>query len=217
MSQPVQPATAANHEFLQQYYNRHARVYDATRWLYLFGRSRLLKLLARGPAPAHVLEVGCGTGWNLVRLARCFPKAQFTGVDLSEPMLGRSRQRTAKEGARFRWVQEPYDRPLCPAQPFELVLFSYSLSMMNPGWDTAMQAATADLAPGGRIAVVDFHQTRQSWYRSWMWDHQVRMDGHLLPTLGKLFRPTLASAKSAYAGVWEYFLFLGVSEGTRSV
>jgi hypothetical protein len=83
--------------------------------------------------------------------------------------------------------------------------------MMNPGWEAALEAAAGDLAPGGRMAVVDFHQTPLGWFRRWMGQHQVRLDGHLLPALCKRFRPRLASREPAYHGAWEYFLFLGTN------
>jgi len=204
-----QSSTAANHLGLLRYYRRHAPLYDATRWTYLFGRSRLLRMLGDGRSPLRVLEVGCGTGRNLVSLAKSFPNATFTGVDLSEAMLSHARRRSRLAMEQFRWVQAAYDRPFRTSAQFDLVLFSYSLSMMNPGWDTALKAAAADLAADGRIAAVDFHQTRLDWFRRWMGQHHVRMDSHLLTALCQRFRPRLASRESAYGGAWEYFLFLG--------
>ena len=49
---------------------------------------------------------------------------------------------------------------------FDCVLLSYSLSMI-PEWDRALRLAAAQLAPGGRLHVVDFgDQTGlPSWFR----------------------------------------------------
>ena len=44
-------------------------IYDATRRYYLLGRDQLIAELAPG-AGAAVLEIGCGTGRNLVQAAR---------------------------------------------------------------------------------------------------------------------------------------------------
>jgi hypothetical protein len=41
-------------------------------------------------------------------------------------------------------------------------VFSYCLSMIDPGWQQALDAALCDLQPGGLLAVVDFHDTRFS-------------------------------------------------------
>ena len=73
---------------LPGYYRFHARIYDATRWSFLFGRDRLINLAAETVArdglerPARVAEIGCGTGRNLLALSRALPGASITGVDL---------------------------------------------------------------------------------------------------------------------------------------
>ena len=51
---------------IQGYYALHSRIYDATRWTFLFGRESILRRSAKIAAPERILEVGCGTGRNLV-------------------------------------------------------------------------------------------------------------------------------------------------------
>ncbi|MDZ7659193.1 class I SAM-dependent methyltransferase [Fodinibius sp.] len=53
-----------------QYYQLHAPIYDATRWSFLFGRTKLIKQIPALPANAQILEVGCGTGKNLIQLKK---------------------------------------------------------------------------------------------------------------------------------------------------
>ncbi|MCB0666402.1 MAG: class I SAM-dependent methyltransferase, partial [Saprospiraceae bacterium] len=78
-----------------------------------------------------------------------------------------------------------------------------------PQWEQLIQQAGRDLAPGGYIAVTDFHNSQFSWFRTHMSNHHVRMDGHILPVLQDHFQPDLQLIKSAYLGVWDYFLFIG--------
>jgi SAM-dependent methyltransferase len=47
----------------------------------------------------RVLEVGCGTGFNLLAMSRSLPNARFVGVDLSEPQVAHGRAMAAKVGA----------------------------------------------------------------------------------------------------------------------
>jgi S-adenosylmethionine-diacylgycerolhomoserine-N-methlytransferase len=91
----------------------------------------------------------------------------------------------------------------------DLILFSYSLSMINPGWQELLEQAQKDLKPGGHIAVVDFHQSSFSGFKKWMGVNHVEMNGHLLPVLEKLFTSTQKEIKSAYFGIWQYLLFVG--------
>ena len=60
--------------------------YDVTRKYYLLGRDRLLREMNVQPGET-VLEVGCGTGRNLIILARRHPDARFFGLDASASML----------------------------------------------------------------------------------------------------------------------------------
>ncbi len=201
---------------IEGYYRLHARFYDATRWSFLFGREAILDLAtAVRPAPTRILEVGCGTGRNLVSLARRFPQAELTGVDLSAEMLAVARKKTAAFAPRVRLLQRAYDTPLAIAPGFDWVLCSYALSMFNPGYLEAIRAARADIAPGGCLALVDFHATRFRGFARWMAINHVRMDAHLRPTLLEYFTASKDRPRSAYGGVWQYLEFVGQPRRTE--
>lgn len=195
---------------VERYYRWHARIYDATRWSFLFGRERLLKTVA-GLSPKRVLEVGCGTGRNLAGLARLLPGAEITGVDLSPDMLRIARQKMANFGGRAALHQLAYDAPLTRGggTGFDVVLFSYALSMFNPGWERALNCGLDDLAPGGHLAVVDFHDSRSAAFKRWMGINHVRMDGQIRPALIEALEPVIDRQFKAYGGLWHYCLFLG--------
>ncbi|MGQ9919818.1 MAG: class I SAM-dependent methyltransferase [Desulfobacca sp.] len=202
-------ASAANLQRLERYYRLQAKIYDLSRWSFLFGRGQLLRLVATHGQPQRILEVGCGTGHNLVRLRRFFPTAELTGLDLSEDMLVQARRKLAGSRPVVSWRQQAYDRPLRCQPPFELLLFSYVLTLCNPGWEEAIAAAQADLAPGGLIAVVDFHTSPLPLLVRWLALNHVRVAGELLPALQSRFRPRHLQIRRAYAGLWDYFLFIG--------
>jgi S-adenosylmethionine-diacylgycerolhomoserine-N-methlytransferase len=191
---------------IQSYYAMHARIYDATRWTFLFGRERILRRLAKISEPERILEVGCGTGRNLRRLRRIFPDAEITGVDLSGDMLKVARRKT--DGVKL--IQQAYDAPLLGN--FDLILFSYALSMFNPGWEHAIRAAKADLAPGGLLAIVDFSHSDSGIFRRWMGMNHVRMEGHLWPESRMWFEPMIDERHAAYGGIWHYGMFIGLEK-----
>ena len=200
---------AANQRLLQRYYRFHSRVYDATRWLFLFGRDELIHRAVQGPVPRRVLEVGCGTGKNLLALRRSFPDAKLVGLDLSRAMLRQARRNLGPLAGGVRLVHRPYDRPAGQDGPFDLIVMSYTLSMINPGWGEVIDLARRDLAPGGRLAVVDFHHSPVRAFKRWMRFNHVRMDAHLLTRLRDRFEPQHVSTCPAYGGLWSYFLFIG--------
>jgi SAM-dependent methyltransferase len=57
---------------------------------------RLFGMESAHPAKARVLELGCGTGINLLAMAQLFPEAKFIGVDLSKAQIEIA-ERAAKE------------------------------------------------------------------------------------------------------------------------
>lgn len=200
---------------LHAYYKWHARIYDATRWSFLFGRGRLIAEAAaalgqRRREGLQVVEVGCGTGRNLRQLARMFPAAELLGIDLCRPMLDRAgRGMSVDQVRRTTLVCAAYDpESLAPASA-DLIVFSYSLSMFNPGFEAALDAARLHLAPGGLLAVVDFRRTPFAWFGSWMGVNHVRMDDHLLPALAARFATVSRTSRPAYGGLWEAFRYLG--------
>jgi len=194
---------------LERYYRLHSHIYDATRWSFLFGRTAILGEAAKVAQPQRILEVGCGTGKNLVNLCRLFPQAAITGVDLSETMLAVARRKTAALGPRVRLLHGAYSPAFQDDRPCDLILFSYALSMFNPGFAEAIATAQRDLAPGGHIAVVDFHDTRLRLFERWMGVNHVRMNGQLQPLLAAQFQTCTARVQPAYGGAWRYLLFVG--------
>ena len=194
---------------LEKYYRFHARIYDATRWIFLFGRDRLIKTAASSCKPTRILEVGCGTGKNLVRLRQTFPGVSLTGLDLSRDMLEVAGKKMAMSSPPVELLHQSYDRPVATEPRFDLLVFSYALSMFNPGWEHAIGTAYEELAPGGTIAVVDFHDSPQALFKKWMALNHVRMEGHLLPELQSRFIPQVCEIRKAYGGIWSYLLFVG--------
>ncbi|MGA0825132.1 MAG: class I SAM-dependent methyltransferase, partial [Burkholderiaceae bacterium] len=71
-------------------WTRH--VYDLSRPFFLLGRNRLVDQLKPDPG-STILEMGCGTGHNLIRLARRRPDLQLVGVDASKAMLEIAQQK----------------------------------------------------------------------------------------------------------------------------
>lgn len=147
---------------MDRIYRRQRHIYDLTRKYYLLGRDDLIAGLDAGPG-SLVLEVGCGTGRNLIAAARRFPAARFVGIDISAEMLATARTNVARAGLASRITLEQGDATafdaarLSGGTGFDRVFLSYTLSMI-PDWRAALAQGVAALAPGGRLDLVDFGQ-----------------------------------------------------------
>ncbi|MBZ0164093.1 MAG: methyltransferase domain-containing protein [Notoacmeibacter sp.] len=153
-------------------YHRQRLIYDATRKYYLLGRDALIAGLdvQRG---GSVLEIGCGTGRNLIAVGRHYPQARLYGIDISTEMLKSARAALHRAGLEDRARVTPGDATAFDTEAafgtadFDRVFISYSLSMI-PDWRLALQQAASVLAPGGQLHVVDFGQQERlpRWFRS---------------------------------------------------
>lgn len=141
-------------------YQRH--IYDFTRRYYLFGRDSMIGRL-NVPVNGTVLEIGCGTGRNLLKTARRYPETLCFGFDISEQMLFSMAEATARAGltGRVCFAQgdaESFDARSCFSVPgFDRIYLSYCLSMI-PDWKRALQQSLSQLGPEGELHIVDFGQ-----------------------------------------------------------
>jgi len=67
-----------------------------------------------------LLDIGCGTGLELEAMFRKFPGLHVTGIDLSEDMLNRAREKYS--GEEFRAVQADYFACPFPAGAYDAAL-----------------------------------------------------------------------------------------------
>jgi SAM-dependent methyltransferase len=107
-----------------------------------------------------VLDLGCGSGDVLLRFARAFPRATFTGVDGSQAMLDLAagelvNDRELARRVRLQRAIIPTDE--LPRQAWQLVM-SHSLlhQLHRPGvlWQTIRQVAP----PGCAVFVADLRR-----------------------------------------------------------
>jgi S-adenosylmethionine-diacylgycerolhomoserine-N-methlytransferase len=163
------PAGGDHAAHMDGIYRYQRYVYDATRKYYLLGRDRMLDDL-QPPAGGTILEIGCGTGRNLVLAARRYPRAMLYGFDISEMMLETARASIARAGLADRITVAQGDatafdtKAMFGIEAFDRVFISYALSMIPP-WQKALMPSVAAVKPGGRLHIVDFGQ--QAEYPAW--------------------------------------------------
>lgn len=180
---------------MDRIYRWQRGIYDLTRKYFLLGRDRLLARMDP-PEGAAVLEVGCGTARNLIHLARRRPDLDLYGLDASSEMLRTAGTKLARAGLDVPLrvcLAEQLDHRATFGRdtPFDAILFSYALSMI-PSWRDALEAALANLAPGGSVYIVDFCDQADlpAWFRrilvTWLGWFHVRHEPALLAYLHEL-------------------------------
>jgi cyclopropane fatty-acyl-phospholipid synthase-like methyltransferase len=141
----------------------HRRFDDAERWAKVFDDpardawqkpDEVVRAL-RLPADASVADLGSGTGYFAVRLARAVPQGRVYGADLEPDMVRYLNARAAREKlANLRsHVAAPED-PKLPA-PVDLVLVVDTYHHIGHR-QRYFSGLKQSLKPAGRVAVVDF-------------------------------------------------------------
>ena len=107
-----------------------------------------------GPGAVFV-ELACGRGEGLLRLARAFPSVEFIGVDLDEKNLERARAAAEAAGlsSRVRFVQAVLEKG--PLPPADIVLMNLLFHEVVEK-DSVLSQVRRSLRPGGYLLVSDF-------------------------------------------------------------
>jgi demethylmenaquinone methyltransferase / 2-methoxy-6-polyprenyl-1,4-benzoquinol methylase len=146
--------------------------------------------------PSTVLDVATGTGGVAIALA-AETEARITGVDISDEMLERGRERVRRADLSNRINLEtgraealPY-----PSESFDALSFTYLLRYVADPAATLAELARV-IRPGGHLASLDFYVPPNALWRAAWWAYTR----FLLPPAG------LALGGKAW---WDVGRFLG--------
>jgi len=144
--------TAVENHFVEAVYEKLAKVYDLTFGPTLHpGRLQAIQRMDIQPGE-RVLEVGVGTGINL----SLYPTdAAITGIDFSEPMLEKARERASRKEMRHtRLLQMDAADLKFADDSFDIVYAPYLISVVPDPIGVAQEMRRV-CRPGGRIIILN--------------------------------------------------------------
>jgi S-adenosylmethionine-diacylgycerolhomoserine-N-methlytransferase len=207
----------SHRQTMTNYYRLQSHFYDATRWAFLYGRKRIIDMLAIRPGEC-VVEIGCGTGSNFEAIQASLQNSgELIGVDCSTPMLSKAAERVRRNGwQNVRLLDLEYGREPVTGGRADVVLFSYSLSMIDD-WEDAISCAGSELHAGGRAGILDFCKTENSstWFADWLAMNHVMAGRPYRHVLQRFFDERVHVRHEAWAGLWSFYLFVGMRSATR--
>jgi len=149
--------TPVESDFVTGVYERLAKVYD---WIFgptlQHGRIEAISRLDLQPG-ARVLEVGIGTGIT----AAIYPDhCQLTGIDVSEEMLDKARERVRRKGLdHVRLFRMDAAELEFPDDTFDVVHAAYVMSVVADPVQVAQEMVRV-CRPGGRVVFLNHFQSR---------------------------------------------------------
>jgi demethylmenaquinone methyltransferase / 2-methoxy-6-polyprenyl-1,4-benzoquinol methylase len=145
---------------VREMFSRIAGRYDLVNDVMSFGWHRkwkreTVRLALQGAARnPRALDLCCGSG-DMSFLAEEHGAAAVTGADFTLPMLAVARRRKISEGRKSAFVQADALELPFPDETFDAITVGYGLRNIAD-----LRAALAEmrrvLAPGGRVAILDF-------------------------------------------------------------
>lgn len=121
----------------------------------LFGQVRGLRALLRGRPVEAILELGSGTGFNLIWMAEKFPQARVMGVDLMPAHVARTKARAQEFGLpNMDARQGDFGNLPDDLGQFDLI-YSIEASCYAQDLPGLFAQVAARLKPGGLFAVYD--------------------------------------------------------------
>jgi ubiquinone/menaquinone biosynthesis C-methylase UbiE len=118
--------------------------------------ARVIDTLALPPGAA-VADVGAGTGYFSVRLAKAIPAGTVYAVDVEPSMLGHIRKRALAEGLKNVVTVQASGTSPSLTKPVDIVLVVDTYHHL-PARPTYFRELQKSLAAGGRVAIIDFRK-----------------------------------------------------------
>ena len=112
---------------------------------------RQLALATTGIGGGAILELGVGTGETAAAVLAVHPAARLVGIDESEPMLARARDRFPGADLRVQRLEEPL-----PEGSYDLVVSALTVHHLDAaGKADLFRRVRGRLRPGGRFVLAD--------------------------------------------------------------
>ena len=136
---------------VERAYDRWAPVYDLV-FGAVFERGRRAAIAAAERVGGRIIEVGVGTGISLPDYSRA---NRIVGVDISEAMLHKARERVAELGLAHVEALEVMDAEHLefPDNSFDVVVAQYVVTAV-PNPEAALDEFARILRPGGEIIIL---------------------------------------------------------------
>jgi phosphatidylethanolamine/phosphatidyl-N-methylethanolamine N-methyltransferase len=137
---------------VEKAYARWAPVYDVV-FGKVFDRGRQASIIAAERIGGRILEVGVGTGISLPDYSRA---NRLTGIDISEPMLRKAKQRVRQHSLTNVDVLSVMDvsHLAFPDNFFDVVVAQYVITAV-PDPEAALDEFARVVKPGGEIVLVN--------------------------------------------------------------
>mgnify|MGYP001256629556 CR=1 FL=1 len=147
-------------------YERVAPFYDLLDGPYEYLWKRRLRSVVMARTHGRILDAAVGTGKNMPFYP---PGSEVVGVDLSDAMLARARQRASRLGLDVTLLQRDLADTGLPDASFDSIVAAFVFCCIpDARKGTALRELRRLLAEGGRVYLLDYTKPRGPALRTYM-------------------------------------------------
>ena len=193
---------------VKTYYRFHSKIYDATRWLFLFNREKAVEKLNLKPSDSAI-DFACGTGLNLPLILE--KTKNISALDFSDDMLNKAKSKFSEimfvqgDACTYRFDKKA-----------EKIICTYSLSLIE-NWREAIKNMSRNLNENGILVILDFYMWNglmKNFYpvfKWWLKIHHVNSEMPVEEELKKYFENV--EMKTFLSG----YNFIAVASGIKKL
>jgi len=113
----------------------------------------------------NVLDVGCGTGNHIIKIAELFPEGNYYGIDISKDSIRDAEEKSAEKKLKIKFIcGDASDASALQNNFFDLIISIYALYYVE---DTQkmLEVLKTKLNSIGRIAIMSpYLRNNEEWY-----------------------------------------------------
>lgn len=140
-----------NLEKIDKIYRIHSKFYDLTRPFFLFNRKKAIELLNIHKQD-KIIDLACGTGLNISLLLKKISSENILGIDYSEAMLKKAREKYPN----VKFIKRDVSAYKF-SKKVDKIISSYSLSIIDD-WEKTIINAKNSLKDKGTFIILDFYK-----------------------------------------------------------
>lgn len=113
----------------------------------------------------NVLDVGCGTGNHLIKIAGLFPKGNYHGIDVSKNSINDANEKAKEKNIKIKFIcGDASDASLLENRFFDIIMSIYALYYVKDA-KKLLSILKTKLRKNGKIAVMAPYKGNNSeWY-----------------------------------------------------
>lgn len=144
-------------------------------------KRKISKLVSSSQTASHIVDIGCGTGTQLIALCETYPDADIVGIDIDASLLKKAKERITTWGKKATLSLASATQTRMKSNSIDLCFSTLVFHHLTHEQKiAAFSEAFRILKPGGTFLLTDWGKL---WFTPFRWllifEDQTRLEDHI--------------------------------------